>query len=60
MAGAPATLALGTYRDIWSGPITELNPPLKFLKPSQHLELSPADAQRLGLASGDKRPRHPG
>jgi NADH-quinone oxidoreductase subunit G len=49
-----ATLALGTYRDIWSGPITELNPPLKFLKPSQHLELSPADAHRLGLASGDK------
>jgi NADH-quinone oxidoreductase subunit G len=54
VAGAPATLALGTYRDIWSGPITELNPPLKFLKPSQHLELSPADAQSLGLASGDK------
>jgi NADH-quinone oxidoreductase subunit G len=52
--GANATLALGTYRDIWSGPITELNPPLKFLKPSQHLELSPADAQSLGLASGDK------
>lgn len=52
---APAeTLALGTYRDIWSGPITELNPPLKFLKPSQHLELSPEDAQRLGLATGDK------
>jgi NADH-quinone oxidoreductase subunit G len=48
------TLALGTYRDIWSGPITELNPPLKFLKPSQHLELSPADAQRLGLSTGDK------
>ncbi|HJZ35138.1 MAG TPA: NADH-quinone oxidoreductase subunit NuoG [Solirubrobacterales bacterium] len=54
VAGAPATLALGTYRDIWSGPITELNPPLKFLKPTQHLELSPADAHRLGLASGDK------
>jgi anaerobic selenocysteine-containing dehydrogenase len=54
VADAPATLALGTYRDIWSGPITELNPPLKFLKPSQHLELSPADAESLGLASGDK------
>jgi NADH-quinone oxidoreductase subunit G len=54
MPATDASLALGTYRDIWSGPITELNPPLKFLKPSQHLELSPADAQRLGLASGDK------
>ena len=52
--GAPATLALGTYRDLWAGPITELNPPLKFLKPSQRLELSPADAARLSLAIGDK------
>ena len=51
----PATgaLALGTYRDLWAGPITELNPPLKFLKPSQRLELSPEDAERLHLANGD-------
>ncbi|OJU84894.1 MAG: NADH dehydrogenase (quinone) subunit G [Solirubrobacterales bacterium 70-9] len=48
------TLALGTYRDLWAGPITELNPPLKFLKPSQRLELSPEDAARLSLATGDK------
>ena len=46
-------LALGTYRDLWAGPITELNPPLKFLKPSQRLELSPEDASRLSLESGD-------
>jgi len=50
VAGA---LALGTYRDLWAGPITELNPPLKFLKPSQRLELSPEDAARLSLDSGD-------
>ena len=54
-AGAPApSLALGTYRDLWAGPITELNPPLKFLTPQQRLEISPADAERLGLKSGDK------
>jgi NADH-quinone oxidoreductase subunit G len=53
VADAPATLALGTYRDLWAGPITELNPPLKFLKPSQRLEVSPEDAERLQLASGD-------
>ena len=47
-------LALGTYRDLWAGPITELNPPLKFLKPSQRLEVSPEDAARLALAIGDK------
>ncbi len=49
-----AGLALGTYRDLWAGPITELNPPLKFLKPSQRLELSPADAARLSLSIGDR------
>jgi anaerobic selenocysteine-containing dehydrogenase len=51
VAGA---LALGTYRDLWAGPITELNPPLRFLKPSQHLEISPEDAERLSLATGDR------
>ncbi|HEY2478831.1 MAG TPA: molybdopterin-dependent oxidoreductase, partial [Solirubrobacterales bacterium] len=52
--GAPAdALTLGTYRDLWAGPITELNPPLRFLKPSQRLELSPEDAERLSLATGD-------
>jgi NADH-quinone oxidoreductase subunit G len=45
--------ALGTYRDLWAGPITELNPPLKFLAPQQRAELSIADAERLGLKSGD-------
>ncbi len=48
-----ASLALGTYRDLWAGPITELNPPLKFLQPQQRIELSPADAERLELASGE-------
>ena len=47
MAGANGALTLGTYRDLWAGPITELNPPLKFLKPSQRLEVSPEDAERL-------------
>lgn len=54
VTGSPSELALGTYRDLWAGPITELNPPLKFLKPSQRLEVSPEDASRLGLAIGDK------
>jgi len=48
------TLALGTYRDLWAGPITELNAPLKFLTPQQRLELSPADAERLGLKSNER------
>jgi NADH-quinone oxidoreductase subunit G len=53
----PATgegLALGTYRDLWAGPITELNAPLKFLRPQQRLELSPDDARRLQLKNGER------
>jgi NADH-quinone oxidoreductase subunit G len=49
----PGALTLGTYRDLWAGPITELNPPLKFLRPQQRVELSPADAESLKLKSGD-------
>ena len=49
--GAPLTL--GTYRDLWAGPITELNPPLKFLTPHQRIEISPSDAQRLDLKNGE-------
>ncbi len=50
----PGSLVLGTYRDLWAGPITELNPPLKFLQPQQRVELSPADAERLELRGGDE------
>jgi NADH-quinone oxidoreductase subunit G len=48
------TLKLGTYRDLWAGPITELNPPLRFLQPQQRLEMAIADAERLKLKSGDQ------
>ncbi len=51
---ASDALALGTYRDLWAGPITELNPPLRFLAPQQRIELSVPDADRLGLKSGDE------
>jgi NADH-quinone oxidoreductase subunit G len=50
---APSALTLSTYRDLWAGPITELNPPLKFLQPQQRVELSLGDAERLGLKTGD-------
>ena len=55
----PGVLTLGTYRDLWAGPVTELNPPLKFLSPQQRLELSPADAERLGLCRRRRGPRQP-
>jgi NADH-quinone oxidoreductase subunit G len=50
----PGSLVLGTYRDLWAGPITELNPPLRFLQPQQRVEMSVADAGRMGLKGGDE------
>jgi NADH-quinone oxidoreductase subunit G len=48
------SLALSTYRDLWAGPITELNPPLSFLQPQQRVELSVSDADHLCLATNDE------
>ena len=47
-------LRLGRFRSIWAAPEVELSPALKFLRAHQRAELSPADAQRLGLANGDR------
>jgi NADH-quinone oxidoreductase subunit G len=46
-------LRLGTFRSIWAAPKVELAPSLKFLRHHQRAELSPVDAQRLGIAHGD-------
>ncbi len=46
-------LTLGTYRDLWASEVTERNPSLRFLMPTQRLELHPDDAEKLGLAHGD-------
>ena len=46
-------LLLGTYRDLWASEVTERNPSLRFLMPTQRLELAAKDAEALGLAQGD-------
>jgi len=46
-------LRLGAVSTLWSGEETTHAPVLRFLAPSQRAELSPADAERLGIASGD-------
>jgi NADH-quinone oxidoreductase subunit G len=46
-------LRLGTYRPIWASPECEISPALKFLIPEQQVELSPGDAQRLGILHGE-------
>ena len=45
-------LIAGSYRSIWAGPEVAASPALAFLHPHQRVEISPADAHRLGLADG--------
>jgi NADH-quinone oxidoreductase subunit G len=47
-------LRLGTFRSIWAAPEVEHAPALKFLCARQRAELSPDDAQRLGLRDGER------
>ena len=44
---------LGTYRDLWAAEATKRNPALRFLAPTQRLEMSAADAKDLELEHGD-------
>ncbi|MBM3666386.1 MAG: NADH-quinone oxidoreductase subunit NuoG [Actinobacteria bacterium] len=46
-------LALGSYRDLWASEVTRRNPSLRFLMPTQRLELAAKDAKELGLEDGD-------
>jgi NADH-quinone oxidoreductase subunit G len=45
-------LALGVGTSLWTGRETEHSPSLRFLAGPPRAELSPADAERLGLAPG--------
>jgi NADH-quinone oxidoreductase subunit G len=54
LSAADGGLRLGTYRSLWSGEVTDRNAALRFLAPSQTLELAPDDAGRLGVGNGDE------
>jgi NADH-quinone oxidoreductase subunit G len=47
-------LRLGTFKSIWASAEVAASPALKFLHPEQRVELSPADAERLGLRHGER------
>ena len=51
---AKGALRLGTYRSLWSSKEVDVSPALHFLRAQQVVELSPADAKRLGIADGDR------
>jgi NADH-quinone oxidoreductase subunit G len=46
-------LRLGTYRSIWASPEVEISPALQYTIARQQAELSPEDAARLGISSGE-------
>jgi anaerobic selenocysteine-containing dehydrogenase len=46
-------LRLHRYRPLFSGPAVERVPELRFLRPEPEIELSPADAERRGISTGD-------
>jgi predicted molibdopterin-dependent oxidoreductase YjgC len=50
---APDGLRLGARPSLWTGYVTRHAPVLEFLRPSQTVELSPDDAERLGVGSGE-------
>jgi NADH-quinone oxidoreductase subunit G len=49
-----AKLRLGTFRSLWAAKEVDVSPSLKFLRPQQVVELSPQDAQALGIRDGDR------
>ncbi len=55
-AGDPhdGALRLGTYRPIWAAPEVDISPSLQYTVARQQLELSPEDAERLGVIHGDE------
>ena len=53
-AGSDGGLRLGTWRSLWAAPEVDLSPVLQFMRPRQVVELSPADADRLGVRDGDE------
>jgi NADH-quinone oxidoreductase subunit G len=47
-------LRLGAVPALFASPAVEHSPSLRFLLPAQQAELSPVDAERLGISSGDE------
>ncbi len=54
VAASDGALRLGTWRSLWAAPEVDLSPVLRFMRPRQVVELSPVDADRLGVRDGDE------
>jgi NADH-quinone oxidoreductase subunit G len=47
-------LRVGTYRSLWADKTVDVSPLLHFLRAKQVVELSPVDAEALGIRDGDR------
>jgi NADH-quinone oxidoreductase subunit G len=53
-AAADGSLRLGTYRPLWASKEVDISPSLQFIRAKQVAELSPVDADALGIREGDR------
>jgi NADH-quinone oxidoreductase subunit G len=53
-AAGTGRLRLGTFRSLWADKTVDVSPLLQFMRAKQIVELSPADAERLGIRDGDR------
>jgi len=53
-AATDGSLRLGTFRSLWAAKEVDASPILHFLVPTQVVELSPADAEALGVHEGER------
>jgi NADH-quinone oxidoreductase subunit G len=53
-SGIDGRLRLGTFRTLWASKEVDASPALRFLRAQQVVELSPVDAESLGIAEGDR------
>jgi NADH-quinone oxidoreductase subunit G len=51
---APSGLRYGTFRTVWAAKEVDLSPILQFARPEVVVELSPGDADRLGVQHGEE------
>ena len=51
---AAGGLQLVSYKPLFSGPAVERVPELQFQRPQAEVELSPAEAERRGVRTGDE------
>ncbi|HWM08605.1 MAG TPA: molybdopterin-dependent oxidoreductase, partial [Solirubrobacteraceae bacterium] len=53
-AASGGALRLGTFRSLWASKEVDVSPILRFLVPRSVVELSPADAEALGVRDGEQ------